>query len=140
MLESASAATDLDLISYCKAIPDARMRRSLRLPAWYLLLVGVFGIFSRCQSLRDLERFATRHHTCSKWLCALSFIGRLPIQPSASSPITWMWRFPALESAHGPTPSFQVAQLLCDGKTLRCSIEPTARGGSAFISQVTLYR
>ena len=30
-------------------------------------------------------------------------------------------------------------QLICDGKTLRGSIEPTAGGGSAFIAQVTHY-
>jgi len=30
-------------------------------------------------------------------------------------------------------------QLICDGKTLRGSIEPTGGGGSAFIAQVTLY-
>ena len=62
MPESASAATDLDLISNLKAIPDARMRRGVRIPAWHLLLVAVLGILSRCQSLRDLERFAIRHH------------------------------------------------------------------------------
>jgi len=61
VLESVSAATDLDLISYLKAIPDCRMRRGVRIPAWYLLLVAVLGILSRCQSLRDLERFAIRH-------------------------------------------------------------------------------
>ena len=63
MLESVSGATDLDLISYLQAIPDARMRRGVRIPAWYLLLVAVLGILSRCQSLRDLERFAIRHHS-----------------------------------------------------------------------------
>ena len=63
MLESASAATDLDLISYLRSIPDARMRRGVRFPAWYLLLVAVLGILSGCQSLRDLERFAIRHHS-----------------------------------------------------------------------------
>ena len=62
MLESASAATDLDLISYLRAIPDQRMRRGVRFPAWYLLLVAVLGILSGCQSLRDLERFSIRHH------------------------------------------------------------------------------
>jgi hypothetical protein len=61
--ESLSAATDLDLISYLKAIPDARMRRGVRISAWYLLLVAILGILSRCQSLRDLERFAIRHHS-----------------------------------------------------------------------------
>jgi hypothetical protein len=44
--ESVSAATDLDLISYLKAIPDARMRRCVRIPAWYLLLV-VADVLSR---------------------------------------------------------------------------------------------
>ena len=63
MLESASAVTDLDLISYLRSTPDARMRRGVRFPAWYLLLVSVLGILSRCQSLRDLERFAIRHHS-----------------------------------------------------------------------------
>jgi hypothetical protein len=58
VLESVSAAADLDLISYLKAIPDARMRRSVRIPAWYLLLVAVLGILSRCQSLRDMERYS----------------------------------------------------------------------------------
>jgi hypothetical protein len=47
--ESLSAATDLDLISYLKAIPDVRMRRGVRIPAWYLLLVAVLGIMSGCQ-------------------------------------------------------------------------------------------
>jgi hypothetical protein len=59
---SPSAATDLDLISYLKAIPDVRMRRGVRIPAWYLLLAAVLGILSRCQSLRDLVRFAIPHH------------------------------------------------------------------------------
>jgi hypothetical protein len=30
-------------------------------------------------------------------------------------------------------------QLICDGKTLRGSIEATSGGGSAFVAQVTLY-
>jgi hypothetical protein len=45
--DSVSAATDLDLISYLKAIPDTRMRRGVRIPSWYLLLVSVLGILSR---------------------------------------------------------------------------------------------
>jgi hypothetical protein len=39
------------------------MRRGVRIPACYLLLVAVLGILSSCQSLRDLERFAIRHHS-----------------------------------------------------------------------------
>jgi hypothetical protein len=60
--ETASAAADLDLISFLRAIPDPRMRRGIRIPSWYLLLVAVLGILSHCESLRDLERFADRHH------------------------------------------------------------------------------
>ncbi len=58
MPDSASAATDFDLISSLRSIPDARMRRGVRFPAWYLLLVAVLGILSGCQSLRDLERYS----------------------------------------------------------------------------------
>ena len=39
------------------------MRRGVRFPAWYLLLVAVLGILSGCQRWRDLERFAIRHHS-----------------------------------------------------------------------------
>jgi hypothetical protein len=52
VLESVSAASDLDLISYLKAIQDARTRRGVRVPTWCLLLVAVLGILSRWQSLR----------------------------------------------------------------------------------------
>ena len=36
LLESVSAATDLDLSSYPKAIPDVSMRRAGRFLGWYL--------------------------------------------------------------------------------------------------------
>ena len=62
MSDSVCVAADLDLISFLRAIPDGRMRRGIRIPAWYLLLVAVLGFLSGCQSLRDLERFAIRHH------------------------------------------------------------------------------
>lgn len=63
MPESSATATDLALISYLREIPDARMRCGVRFSAWYLLLVAVLGILSSWQSLRDLERFAIRHHS-----------------------------------------------------------------------------
>ena len=81
MLENVSAATDLDLIGYLKEIPDARMRRGVRIPAWYLLLVAVLGILSRCQILRDLERYAIRHHSVLK--AALDLELRRPHSDSA---------------------------------------------------------
>lgn len=33
-----------DLISFLKAIPDDRIRRDVRYPQWFLLLVAVLGI------------------------------------------------------------------------------------------------
>jgi hypothetical protein len=144
VLESVSAATDLDLISYLKAIPDARMQRGVRIPAWYLLLVAVLGILSRCQSLRDLERFSIRHH--SVLTVALGLELRRPPSDSAFRYFLQHVDVAALCTAIRDWTIAQILgeasdldQLICDGKTLRGSIEPTAGGGSAFIAQVTLY-
>jgi hypothetical protein len=38
-----AATTHLDLISFIKVIPDFRVRRVIRIPAWYQLLVMVLG-------------------------------------------------------------------------------------------------
>ena len=43
VLESVSAATDLDLISYLRSIPDELTRRGVRCLSWYLLLVATIG-------------------------------------------------------------------------------------------------
>lgn len=144
MLESATAATDLDLISYLRSIPDARMRRGVRFPAWYLLLVAVLGILSRCQSLRDLERFAIRHHAVLTE--ALGIELRRPPSDSSFRYFFHQVDVAALCAAirdwtiaQIPGSAADLDQLICDGKTLRGSIEPTAGGGSALIAQVTLY-
>ena len=144
MLKSDSAATDLDLISYLKAIPDARMRRGVPIPAWYLLLVAVLGILSRCQSLRDLDRFAIRHHSVLTEALGLELR-----RPPSDSAFRYFFRQVDVASlcaairdwtiAQIPGGASDLDQLVCDGKTLRGSIEPTAGGGSAFIAQVTLY-
>jgi hypothetical protein len=144
VLESASAATNLDLISYLRSIPDARMRRGVRFPAWYLLLVAVLGILSGCQSLRDLEQFAIRHHTVLTEELSVELL-----RPPSDSSFRYFIQqvdVPALciairdwKIAQVPGGATDLDQLVCDGKTLRGSIEPTAGGGSAFIAQVTLY-
>ncbi|WP_366938165.1 transposase family protein [Synechococcus sp. UW140] len=110
MPETALPATDLDLISFLKAIPDARMRRGIRIPAWYLLLVAVLGILSRCQSLRDLERFAIPHHGVLTE--ALGIELRRPPSDSAfaTSSARWTWRPSAPRSAIGRSPRSPVAQ------------------------------
>ncbi|MCP9790534.1 ISAs1 family transposase [Vulcanococcus limneticus Candia 3F8] len=144
MLQSVSAATDLDLISYLKAIPDSRMRRGVRIPAWYLLLVAVLGILSKCESLRDLARFARRHH--GVLTTALGLELRRPPSDSALRYFFLQVDVTALCAATRdwtiaqiPGSAADLDQLICDGKTLRGSIKPTAGGGSAFIAQVTLY-
>jgi len=144
VLKSDSAATDLDLISYLKAIPDARMRRGIRIPAWYLLLVAVLGILSRCQSLRGLARFAIRHHSVLTEVLGIELR-----RPPSDSAFRYFFRQVDVAAlcaairdwtiAQIPGGAADLDQLVCDGKTLRGSIEPTAGGGSAFIAQVTLY-
>ncbi|MCP9801876.1 transposase family protein [Synechococcus sp. RedBA-s] len=150
--ETAPAATDLDLISYLQAIPDARMRRGGRIPAWYLLLVAVLGVLSGCQSLRDLERFARRHHGALTQSLGLEL--RRPPSDSAFRYFFLQVDVAALCAAirdwtiaQIPGGATDLDQLVCValgfreavGKTLRGSIESTKGGGSAFIAQVTLY-
>ena len=120
------------------------MRRGVRFPAWYLLLVAVLGIRSGCQSLRDLERFAIRHH--GVLIEALGLELRRP--PSDSS---FRYFFHQVDAAalcaaicdwtiaQIPGGATDLDQLVCDGKALMGSIEPTAGGGSTFIAHVTLY-
>jgi hypothetical protein len=142
--DSASPATDLDLISYLKAIPDARMRRGVRIPSWYLLLVAVLGILSKCKSLRDLERFARHHHAVLTDALGLE-LKRLPSDSAfryfflqvdlvAVCAAIQDWTIAQIPGGTG-----DLDQLICGGKTLRGSIEPTGGGGSAFIAQVTVY-
>lgn len=40
MPDSVCAAAHLDLFGFLRGIPDGRMRRGIRIPAWYLLLVA----------------------------------------------------------------------------------------------------
>ncbi len=106
--------------------------------------MAVLGILSGCQSLRDLERFAIRHHAVLTE--ALEIELRRPpsdssfryffqqVDVSALCTVIRDWTI-----AQIPRGAADLDQLVCDGKTLRGSIEPTAGGGSAFIAQVTLY-
>ena len=120
------------------------MRRGVRFPQWFLLLVAVLGILSGCQSLRDLERFAIRHHAALNQALGLEL--RRP--PTDS---TFRYMFLQVDVAEIcrqlqvwmltqiPDGATGLDQLVCDGKTLRGSIVQTDGGGGAFIAQVTLY-
>jgi len=58
-LQSPAAASDQ--ISFLKALPDCRMRRGIRFPQWWILLVAILAILSGQDSLLGMERFAKRH-------------------------------------------------------------------------------
>ena len=120
------------------------MRRGIRIPALYLLLVAVLGILSKRESLRDLERFARRHHGV---LTETRGIGlKRPFSDSAFRYFSLQVDVASICGALRdwtlaliPGGAMDLDQLVCDGKTLRGSIEATAGGVSAFIAQVTLY-
>ena len=143
MPQGVSAATDLDLISFLKAIPDARMGRGVRIPAWYLLLVAVLGILSKCESLRDLERFAPRYHAV-----LTESLGIDLKRPPSDSAFRYFFLQVDVHTVCAAIRDWTIAQipggtgdldqLICDGMTLHGSIEPTSGGGSAFIAQVIL--
>jgi hypothetical protein len=42
-LDNSAAATDL--ISFLKALPDCRLRRGIRYPQWWILLVAILAIY-----------------------------------------------------------------------------------------------
>ena len=148
MHETLIAAVDQptanDLISFLKAIPDGRYRRGVRYPQWFLLLVAVLGILSGCRSSRDLEAFARRQREAlnqalgldfKRWPSDATFLylfNRAHLQEFGLVLQAWM-------ISQIPGGAEGLDQLVCDGKTLRGSIESTANGGSAFIAQVTLY-
>ncbi len=144
MPQSVSAATDVDLISFLRAIPGTRMRRGIRIQVWYLLLVAVLGILSKCESLRDLERFARRHHAVLTETLTIELK-----RPPSDSAFRYYFLQVDVASicaairdwtlAKIPSGATDLDQLVCDVKTLRGSIESTSAGGSAFIAQVALY-
>ena len=53
-----SPDTASDLISFLKALPDCRMRRGIRFPQWWMLLVAILSILSGQGSLVGMEPFA----------------------------------------------------------------------------------
>ena len=116
--------------------------------------MAVLGILSQCESLRDLERFARRHHAVlteslgiklkrpasdsAWWLrqaglrpTSRSFFLQLDVVAVCAAIRDW-------SIAQIPAGACDLDQLICDAKTLCGSVEPTSGGGSAFIAQVTL--
>ena len=132
-----------DLISFLKALPDCRMRRGIRFPQWWMLLVAILSILSGQGSLVGMERFAKRHRQTLNELLGTDF-GKSPSDSTFRLLLAqldvagfeillrdWM--------AAQPGVAEELDTLVCDGKTLRGSIEENASGAAKFIAQVSLY-
>jgi hypothetical protein len=139
--QSPAAATDQ--ISFLRALPDCRMRRGVRFPQWWMLLVAILAILSNQGSLLGMERFSKRHRKTLNQL-----LGTHIAKSSSGSTFHWLLmqldaeRFDSLLlqwMAAQPGVTDTVEALVCDGKTLRGSIADNASGAARFIAQVSMY-
>jgi hypothetical protein len=141
-LPAEPAATG-DLISFLKALPDCRMRRGVRFPQWWMLLVAILAILSNEGSLVGIERFARRHRQVLNELLGTDF-GKEPsdstfrlllsqIDVAGFETLLRQWMSAQSGVAEG------LDSLVCDGKTLRGSIAEIDSGAATFIAQVSLY-
>ena len=132
-----------DLISFLKALPDCRMRRGVRFPQWWMLLVAILAILSNEGSLVGIERFARRHRQLLNELLGTDF-GKEPsdstfrlllsqLDVAGFETLLRQWMSAQSGVAEG------LDTLVCDGKTLRGSIAETDSGAARFIAQVSLY-
>jgi hypothetical protein len=140
-LQNPAAATDL--ISFLKALPDCRMRRGVRFPQWWMLLVAILAILSGQGSLLGMERFAKRHRKTFNEL-----LGTHVVKPPSDSTFRLLLAQLDVEGFEALLQQWMAAQpgvaesvdtLVCDGKTLRGSIADNASGATRFIAQVSLY-
>jgi hypothetical protein len=141
--EPAEPVAATDLISFLQALPDCRMRRGIRFPQWWMLLVAILAILSGQGSLVGMERFAKRHREILNELLGTDFgkspsdstfrllLAQLDVAGFESLLRDWMAAQPGV--AEG------LDTLVCDGKTLRGSIDETSSGAAVFIAQVSLY-
>ena len=119
------------------------MRRGVRFPQWWMLLVAILAILSGQGSLLGMERFAKRHCKALNELLGTYIakspsdstfrllLAQLDVEGFESLLQQWMAAQPGVADT--------VDTLVCDGKTLRGSIAETASGAAHFISQVSIY-
>ena len=133
-LQNPYAATDL--ISFLKALPDCRMRRGVRFPQWWMLLVAILAILSGQGSLLGMERFAKRHRKTLNEL-----LGTHVAKPPSDSTFRLLLAQLDVEGFEALLQQWMAAQpgvaetvdtLVCDGKTLRGSIAENASGAARY--------
>ena len=119
------------------------MRRGVRYPQWWMLLVGILAILSNQGSLLGMERFAKRHRQALNDL-----LGTHIAKPPSDSTFRLLLSQLDVEGFEALLQQWMAAQpgvaetvdtLVCDGKTLRGSIAENASGSARFIAQVSLY-
>jgi hypothetical protein len=125
-----------DLISFLKALPDCRMRRGIRFPQWWMLLVAILSILSGQGSLVGMERFAKRHHQALNELLGTDF--RKSPSDSTFRLLLAQLDVPGFETllrdwmAAQPGVTETLDTLVCDGKTLRGSIAENENGAARY--------
>jgi len=119
------------------------MRRGIRFPQWWMLLVAILSILSGQGSLVGMERFAKRHRHTLNALLGTDFgkspsdstfrllLAQLDVSGFETLLREWM--------AAQPGVAEELDTLVCDGKTLRGSIAENDTGAARFIAQVSLY-
>ncbi|MFM9100932.1 MAG: ISAs1 family transposase [Cyanobium sp.] len=124
-------------------MPDCRMRRGIRFPQWWMLLVAILAILSGQGSLVGMERFAERHRKTLNALLGTDFgkspsdstfrllLAQLDVSGFETLLRDWM--------AAQPGVAEELDTLVCDGKSLRGSIAENDTGAERFIAQVRLY-
>ena len=119
------------------------MRRGIRFPQWWMLLVAILLILSGQGSLMGMERFAKRHRKTLNEL-----LGTHVAKPPSDSTFRLLLAQLDVEGFEGLLQQWMAAQpgateavetLVCDGKTLWSSIDETASGTARFIAEVSLY-
>ena len=119
------------------------MRRGIRFPQWWMLLVAILSILSGQGSLVGMERFAKRHRQTLNELLGTDF-GKSP-SDSTFRLLLAQLDVPGFETllrdwmAAQPGVAEEIDTLVCDGKTLRGSIAENDTGAARFIAQVSLY-
>ncbi len=106
--------------------------------------MALLGILSKCERLRDLERFAQHHHAV-----LLDALGIEVMRCPSDSAFRYCFVQVDADDVCAAIPDRIISlipggmtnldQFICDGKPLRGSIEPISVRGSAFITQVTLF-
>ena len=119
------------------------MRRGIRFPQWWMLLVAILAILSGQGSLLGMERFARRHRQTLNELLGTDF-GKSPSDSTfrlllAQLDVTEFETLLREWMAAQPGVAEVLDTLVCDGKTLRGSIAENSSGAATFIAQVSLY-